>query len=91
MRILYTAAALLAPALAFASPGFGGGRAEQAMSQLNDKFTAADKDHDGKLTREEASAGMPRLASRFDEIDSEHRGYLTLEQIQSYMQARAGG
>jgi hypothetical protein len=49
--------------------------------QLASRFAAADTDHDGKLTRSEAQAGMPRVASHFDQIDSSHLGYVTLEQI----------
>jgi Ca2+-binding EF-hand superfamily protein len=60
------------------------------MAQLTQRFNQADKDHDGKLTRDEAKAGMPRIAEHFDDIDSEHRGYITLEQIQSAIRSRMG-
>lgn len=48
------------------------------------RFQAADKDHDGKLTLEEAEAGMPRVAKVFSQIDVENKGYVTLEQIQAF-------
>ncbi len=57
------------------------------QKQLASRFAAADTDHDGKLTRSEADAGMPRVASRFDEIDAAHTGYVTLEQIQKFVAA----
>lgn len=50
--------------------------------EIAERFAAADKNHDGKLTLAEAKAGMPRIAEAFDKIDTEGRGYLTLEQIQ---------
>jgi len=50
--------------------------------EVAERFAAADKNHDGKLTLEEAKAGMPRIAEAFDKIDTEKRGYLTLAQIQ---------
>ena len=50
--------------------------------EIAERFAAADKNHDGKLTLAEAQAGMPRIAEAFDKIDTENRGYLTLEQIQ---------
>lgn len=50
--------------------------------EIAERFAAADKNHDGKLTLEEAKAGMPRIAAAFEKIDTEGRGYLTLEQIQ---------
>jgi Ca2+-binding EF-hand superfamily protein len=52
------------------------------------KFQAADVNHDGKLTLEEAKAGMPRVAESFDTIDVEKKGYLTLEQIQAFAAKR---
>ncbi len=50
--------------------------------EIADRFKAADKNHDGKLTLEEAKAGMPRIAAAFSKIDVDNRGYLTLDQIQ---------
>ncbi|MEN9879498.1 MAG: hypothetical protein RIQ55_144 [Pseudomonadota bacterium] len=51
--------------------------------QIDERFAAADKDKDGKLTLDEARAGMPRVADNFDKIDSQKRGYVTLEQIKA--------
>lgn len=45
------------------------------------RFKAADKNGDGKLTYEEAKAGMPRIAAVFDKIDVDKKGYLTLPEI----------
>ena len=49
------------------------------------KFQAADKNQDGKLTLEEAKAGMPRIAKAFSKIDVENKGYVTLDQIQAFV------
>jgi len=61
--------------------------AEDAQSALNlqiqERFAAADKNHDGKLTLEEAKAGMPRVANNFDVIDAGHRGYVTVAEIEA--------
>ncbi len=51
--------------------------------QIDERFAAADKNHDGKLTLEEAKAGMPRVAANFDKIDTQNRGYLTVDQIKA--------
>lgn len=51
--------------------------------EIEEKFKAADKDHDGKLTLEEAKAGMPRVAKGFDKIDKDKKGYLTVDQIKA--------
>ncbi|MGU4701465.1 EF-hand domain-containing protein [Burkholderia cepacia] len=72
---------IVVAALLVASPAF----AQSAMQQkLEARFAAADVDHDGKLTRAEAQAGMPRVAEHFDEIDSAHAGYVTLAQIEQF-------
>ncbi|HEX6707869.1 MAG TPA: hypothetical protein VF169_24205 [Albitalea sp.] len=54
---------------------------------------AADVDHDGRLSREEAKK-MPRVAQHFDEIDTGKTGYVTKEQVQARameMAAEHGG
>ena len=51
---------------------------------IEERFQAADKDHDGKLTLAEAKAGMPRVARGFDKIDKDKKGYLTVEQIKAF-------
>lgn len=56
--------------------------------QVADRFKAADKDHDGKLTLEEAREGMPRVAQVFDQIDTGKTGSITLQQIGAFMKSR---
>jgi Ca2+-binding EF-hand superfamily protein len=55
--------------------------------KLEERFAAADTDHDGKLTKAEAQAGMPRLAKHFDEIDTQKTGSVTLDQVKQYAAA----
>jgi Ca2+-binding EF-hand superfamily protein len=55
-----------------------------SAQKIEEKFKAADTNHDGKLTREEAKVGMPRVARAFDRIDVEKKGYLTLEKLQAF-------
>ncbi len=50
-------------------------------SEVTARFKAADKNGDGKLTLEEAKAGMPRIAAVFDKLDTDKKGYLTLPEI----------
>ncbi len=52
-------------------------------AEVEAKFKAADKDGDGKLTLDEAKAGMPRVARGFDKIDTGKKGYVTLDEIQA--------
>ena len=83
MRTLFVIAALLtisAPALAELSPTLD--------AQLTARFAAADKNKDGKLTLEEAKAGMPRVARGFSLIDSANKGFVTLAQIRAFAASR---
>lgn len=74
------AAALLAVAATFAPSAW----ASSAMDkQIDEKFAAADVNRDGKLTLEEAKAGMPRVAKNFDKIDADKKGYVTADQIKA--------
>jgi Ca2+-binding EF-hand superfamily protein len=64
-------------------------QAPEGQNQLIEtRFKAADKNSDGKLTLEEAKAGMPRIAANFDKIDSDNKGYLTVDQIESVAGSR---
>jgi hypothetical protein len=83
-------AAVSVPASAQTMPGAdGGARMERMMAQVQERFAAANTTHDGKLTREQAQAGMPKVAQHFDEIDSQKAGFVTLAQIEDFMRARA--
>ncbi|HSI52127.1 MAG TPA: EF-hand domain-containing protein [Ideonella sp.] len=75
------AAAALLAATAAQAQSASAPSADSMKQQIQDRFTKADADHDGKLTRAEAQAGMPRVAAKFDEIDAAHTGSVTLEQI----------
>jgi hypothetical protein len=63
---------------------------EQRAQRMAERFNAADSNHDGKLSLDEAKAGMPMVARRFDEIDTGHTGAVTLDQLNAYAQAHMG-
>ena len=56
--------------------------AERA-ARLEQRFKEANKKGDGKLTLEEAQAGMPRVAK----IDKDKKGYVTLDEIKAALAA----
>ncbi len=66
--------------------GRGGGRA----GELQKRFAAADKNGDGRLTKEEAQAGMPMVYKHFDEIDKTHSGSISLADIAAFAKERRG-
>jgi hypothetical protein len=76
------AALLAGAAAAGAQPG-------APARSLEERFRAADRDGDGKLTRDEARAGMPAVHRLFGRLDGAGQGYLTLEQLQQ-LAARRG-
>jgi len=65
-----------------------GNRAARFEAQMEQRFAAADANSDGKLTRDEAKAGMPRVYQQFDAIDGTHKGYVTLDDIRATLQTR---
>ena len=52
--------------------------------KMKERFAAADKNGDGKLTRDEAKAGMPFVYKHFDEIDKAHSGAITMADIAAF-------
>jgi Ca2+-binding EF-hand superfamily protein len=62
--------------------------AADMKQQFIKRFNAADSNGDGKLTREEAKAGMPFVYKHFDEIDTSKKGYVTVEDIAARAAAR---
>lgn len=86
-------AALVVVAPAFAQQGQGQGQRmtpEQREQRMAERFNAADTNHDGKLTLDEAKAGLPMVARNFDQIDTEHTGAVTLEQLRAYARTHMG-
>jgi Ca2+-binding EF-hand superfamily protein len=95
MKTIHRAAAVLAffaaVAPAFAQQGQGQRMTpEQREQRMAERFNAADTNHDGKLSLEEAKAGLPMVARNFDQIDTEHTGGVTLEQLRAYAKAHMG-
>jgi len=70
-------------------PALGSAQMEHAMRQLEIRFATANTSRDGKLTREQAAAGMPMVARHFDAIDTQRAGYVTLSQIEAYMRQQS--
>ena len=60
----------------------------QRDAMIEARFKAANKKGDGKLTLEEAKAGMPRVAAHFDRIDTQKLGYITVDQIKKMAASR---
>ena len=56
--------------------------------KMHERFKAADKDGDGKISRAEAVA-LPRIAKHFDEIDTNKDGFVTKEELKAQHDKRA--
>lgn len=59
-----------------------------SQAKFEKRFHAADNNHDGKLTRQEAYAEFPRMPEFFDEIDTNKDGRITLGEVRRAQQRR---
>ena len=55
-----------------------------ASQEVTAAFTAADTNHDGKLSRTEAQA-IPVLAERFNKVDTNHDGFISFAEYNKAM------
>jgi len=85
MKNMIIAVCSICAAVSFSAPSFAGEVDPDTLATIKSRFAAADKNGDGKLTREECSAGMPRIYKGFDQIDSDKKGYITLDQIITFV------
>lgn len=60
--------------------------ADKRRIEFNQRLSAADKDQDGKLSREEAQM-LPNLGANFDAMDSNHDGQLVIKEIADFIRA----
>jgi EF hand len=75
-----------------ACPGTGPGAGYgQRGAGFQERLQAADTNADGRISREEAQAGLPRLYENFDAIDANHDGFVSTEEMQGARQAHRGG
>lgn len=59
----------------------------RGVRQMDKNFDVADKNHDGKLTRQEAQSGStPFIANHFDAMDTGRKGYVTKADVHAYIQ-----
>ncbi|MBY0243393.1 MAG: EF-hand domain-containing protein [Burkholderiaceae bacterium] len=62
---------------------------QQAVAKLRQRFTEADQDANGALTRDEArQAGLGWLVNHFDQIDSAGSGKVRFEDMRQYIVKR---
>lgn len=71
-------------------PGAAAYRAQGGGRELARRFADANVTHDGRLTREQAQAGMPLVAQNFDAIDRDQKGYVTLPEVRAFAAERRG-
>ena len=65
------------------SLGFAQAQESRTDKEIDQRFAMADKNKDGKLTLEEAKAGIPRVAANFSRIDTQNKGYVTAAEIKA--------
>ena len=86
-----SAACILAAASAgaFAQAASEPGHGREMAAELKQRFIAADVNHDGLLSREEAKAGMPFVYRNFDQIDAAKTGAVSMAEIAAFFRGRA--
>jgi Ca2+-binding EF-hand superfamily protein len=82
------ALALLLPAAAAFAQATEVDHLKNLLDHAKERFTAADTDHDGMLTKAEAQKGMPFVAKHFDEIDTAKAGKVSVADITKFMEER---
>lgn len=82
--IITIALAIAAPSMAQTGLGYLAKKLDVAVKN----FDAADRNHDGLLSKEEAEKGdVPFIAKHFDQIDREHRGQVSKEDVANYLKS----
>ena len=85
IAILFVSAFSGLPSFSNAQTGLNG--VAKSVREIDKNFDVADKNHDGKLTREEAQSGStPMIANHFDAIDVDHKGYVTKANVNAFIQ-----
>ena len=85
-------AALLSASAATVSYAEGSADAPKGErgKKMQEHFKAADKNSDGKISREEANASMPRVAKHFEAIDANKDGFVTKEEMRAFHESHRG-
>ena len=74
---------------AFAQASAPGSRGREMAAELKQRFTEADVNHDGLLSREEAKNGMPFVYRNFDGIDTARKGQVSMAEIAAFFREKA--
>lgn len=61
---------------------------EQRAAQMQERLKAADKNGDGKISREEANASLPKLGKHFDKIDGNKDGFISRDEMKAWHDKR---
>ncbi len=91
MKTLLKTAAVCAAIAGLAQPVLAeeAGKGDRAQ-KMQERFKAADKDNDGKISKAEADASLPRLAKHFADIDTNKDGFITKEEMRAWHQSHGG-
>lgn len=57
---------------------------EEGRARMRERFSRADADGNGALSRPEAEKSMPGLARQFDAVDANRDGHLTQDEIMTW-------
>lgn len=83
-------ATLFAATTAYADAPVDAPKGGDRDHKMHERLKAADKNGDGKISREEANASLPRIAAHFDEIDTNKDGFITKEEMRAFHEKNGG-
>jgi len=71
------------------NPGQARQLREDANNRFQERWQRADRNGDGRISRQDAARHMPGVARHFDEIDTNHDGVVTQDEVRAFQQRRA--
>ena len=81
--------AVAASAGVFAQAASEPGQGRELAAELKRRFTVADVNQDGFLSRDEAKAGMPYVHRNFEQIDTAKTGSVSMAQVAAFFRTKA--
>ena len=88
---IVTSLGIFSTSFAFAQAPADPGKTEKReprAAHMQERLKAADKNGDGKISREEATASLPKLSKHFDKIDADKDGFISKDEMKAWHDKR---
>ena len=91
VTVIVTSLGIFSTSFAFAQAPVDPGKTEKREARaahMQERLKAADKNGDGKISREEATASLPKLSKHFDKIDADKDGFISKDEMKAWHDKR---